>query len=128
MNKIKNIINKWFKKKPKYPGFENCEIRKQLIKDKLVPVFVSKGYNNPKIDFIKDWVDTPIKVRNFFGDSDILVTDQAELLDDYMRFSYDLFCYLRDKRCHISDLTTYEKYVNVFNIQVPGFIKPIENE
>lgn len=28
MTKIKNILNKWFSKKPKLLGYENCELKK----------------------------------------------------------------------------------------------------
>ena len=103
-------------------------IKKRWIGENSISIFVSKGYNNPEIDFIKDWLDTPVKQTLFPFTEYNLVTDQAKLLDDYMRFSYDLFCYLRDNKYDMRSLNTYEKYVNQFNIKVPGFIKPVENE
>ena len=128
MNKLKNVLYKWFKIKPKLYGYENCEIKKRWIGENSISIFVSKGYNNPEIDFIKDWLDTPIK-SNLFPYSRLnYVADPAALLDVYMRFSYDLFCYLRDNKYDMRSLNTYEKYVNQFNIKVPGFIKPVENE
>ena len=57
MIKIKNILSKWFSKKPKLLGYENCELK--VIKEygDTIRILVPKGYNNPKIGFLKEWVE-----------------------------------------------------------------------
>ena len=123
MNKMKCTINRLFRRYPKLVIDKNWEVY-----SKYWNLYIPKGYENPKIDFIKDWLDTPIQ-SNLFPYSRLnYVADPAALLDVYMRFSYDLFCYLRDNKYDMRSLNTYEKYVNQFNIKVPGFIKPVENE
>jgi len=135
MNKMKCILKRLFSKKSKLSTEDKwdkyCEIRKRYVwvfDNVFLDLYIPKGYNNPKTNFIKDWLDTPIKQTLFPYTEYNLVTDQAKLLDDYMRFSYDLFCYLRDNKYDIRSLTTYEKYVKQFDVKVPGFIKPVENE
>ena len=123
MIKIKNILSKWFIKKPKLLGYENCELK--VIKEYgyTIRILVPKGYNNPKIGFLKEWVEN----ENAKYESDLhklfYTPDNAKLLDSYLRFSFDLLQSIRAINPYIGDIDTYEKYINLFEIKVPGFKK-----
>ena len=124
MIKIKNILNKWFSKKTKLLGYENCELKVIKGYGYTVKILVPKGYNNPEIDFLKEWLENE-KAKYEFGlyNNLLYVPDNAKLLDSYLRFSFDLLQSIRAINPYIGDIDTYEKYINLFEIKVPGFKK-----
>ena len=117
MNKLKYYINKWFdKKKPNH-----FEIRKIWIGDKNENVLIPTGYDNPKNNFIVEWLEK----GNEEAIQEVMFTKcNAKLLEYYMKFSFDLLCSIKNRGISIQSLDTYEKYVNCFDIKVPGFTKP----
>ena len=128
MIKIKNILNKWFSKKPKILGYENCELKEIKEYGYIVKILVPKEYNNPKIDFLKEWLEN----ENAKYESDLhklfYTPDNAKLLDNYLRFSFDLLQSIRAINPYIGDIDTYEKYINLFEIKLPGFKKCTKND
>lgn len=133
MIKIKNILNKWFSKKPnkkpKLLGYENCELKVIKGYGYTVKILVPKGYNNPEIDFLKEWLENEEAKYEFGLYNNILYApDNAKLLDNYLRFSFDLLQGIRATKPYIGDIDTYEKYINLFEIKVPGFKKYTKND
>ena len=129
MIKIKNILSKWFSKKPKLLGYENWELKEIKEYGHTIRILVTKGYNNPEIDFLKEWLENEEAKYEFGLYNNILyVPDSAKLLDGYLRFSFDLLQSIRAINPYIGDIDTYEKYINLFEIKVPGFKKYTKND
>lgn len=129
MIKIKNILNKWFSKKTKLHGYENFELKEIKEYGNTIQILVPKGYNNPEIDFLKEWLENEEAKYEFnLYDGLFYVPDNAKLLDSYLRFSFDLLQSIRAINPYIGDIDTYEKYINLFEIKVPGFKKCTKND
>lgn len=129
MIKIKNILSKWFIKKPKLHGYENFELKEIKEYGYTIQILVPKEYNNPEIDFLKEWLENEKAKYEFDLYNNIFyVPDNAKLLDSYLRFSFDLLQSIRAINPYIGDIDTYEKYINLFEIKVPGFKKCTKND
>ena len=117
MNKLKYFITKWFGKKKS----KQFEVRKIWIEDKYENVLIPTAYDNPKVEFIKEWLDSTSDeeaVAQIIHEQSI-----SKLLDDYLQFSFSLLQSLKERGITINDVDTYKKYLDYFDIRVPGFVK-----
>ena len=119
MNRLKVFLYRFLPKKfTKLNG--DFKTKVIYINGAKVLLLIPKERNNPEVTFIKDWVDNPIPKITLRGDV-LASTYEAHILDNYLRFSYDLFCTIKERGIPTKTIKSYKDYIKIFKIEVPGF-------